>query len=200
MNAIVIRRQLTKSEYHQIRILQGKGQWTIFSDIDLDFNGEIRQELQLEEHGKKKLNYLLIEILKDLPEKKVNGSSLVEKLAFENTNLWYYQKYRVYFNTQQALYDFESLKQYAQKYDKVYCYTHPLLDEMHKNLPSNINLIDGKAAPVKGLKKKSFFLHYVYLVFVRSLQQMRAPRLKKECIHAVMDLSMWQHYLDRKTL
>jgi hypothetical protein len=200
MNAIVVRRQLSKPEFHQIRELLGKGDWIIYSDLDIDFHGDTRKEIHLEENRKRHLNYKLMDLLKDFPEKRVADKSLIEALDFDKANLWYYHKYRVYFDSQQTLYQFYSLNEYAQGHDKVYCYSNPIPAVVVNNLPSSIRIIECKKSTRNGLKKIMYLLRYVFLVLSRALLQIRIPSIKNRPDHVVMDLSMWQHYLNRRTL
>ena len=200
MVAIVIQRKLSAKELDQVREMLAGEACDIYSDKVADLPFKTQQEVRLKEEGKKNINFRLMNLLVRFGDMPAGQSSVTDSLAFDRTSMWYYHKYRVFFDLQQIFYKAEELSNYCSHYDIVYCYCEPFPKELEILLPSCLRLIAPDDLPGRMSGRLNFFLAYMRMLVKRSFQKADEPESRKHCRHVVMDLSLWQPMLKMKSL
>jgi hypothetical protein len=201
MKAIIIRRALSPAERERIFKLPGIGRdWHIYTDLESHLPIETFKEVRLPEDHKRQINYRLMDLLAGFGDKETGSGPLVDLMKFDGASLWYYQKYRAYFDLQDAVYQLEELRAYSEKYEEIVCYGNTLPPGINDELPSNCRIVTRNPSRYARLWKLSPLINYVCSLIVRSFHQLIFRRKITSQKHLILDLSMRQSVLDYDTL
>ena len=167
MQGILVYRSLTKEEIKGIRDLQSEGA-KLFYDTSFSVPSELQniesESIQLSESLKDKISRNLIEKLLEFGDHEILGKMVKEHLLMQHTSIWYYHKFRIYYDLRAYRYKSEEIKAYANKFDQLLVYTSPF----EGSIASNVQLV------VKQSQKEklnfSSLIKYGYLFFIRALK------------------------------
>jgi hypothetical protein len=82
------------------------------------------QFIQLSEAEKKDINYDTLEKLKSMAKVNYEGKPLLDRLTVEKFSFWYYNRFRIYFDTRNVRYQAALVDQLLEKHDRLTIHTH----------------------------------------------------------------------------
>jgi len=200
MKAIVIKRQLSGKELSSVIKKAGEGDLEIYSTVALPSNlfAYNKGAFEITEEEKKRINYECMEYVLSFGEKIFEGKPVVEWLKFDDSSIWYYHKFRVYFLFRNLKYEILEAKKLSEAFDSVIFYTSE--NYLPKeSLQDNITFILPSASSGKNWNLGSFFKFFMilktrWLINIFSYKKLKHPE------HIIMDVSKRQTFLDPKTL
>lgn len=111
MHHILILRALTKGEIELVQRLVGQKKALVFVDSDIPTTFDFATPyVKLVEEEKKSINYSTLSEVLDFGDTIVNGQPISKLLNFHGAGLWYYHKFRIYFQRRNLQYEFEEIK------------------------------------------------------------------------------------------
>ncbi|MEO9966682.1 MAG: CDP-glycerol glycerophosphotransferase family protein [Reichenbachiella sp.] len=120
---------------------------------------------ELEDGLIKAINYEVREELLKLPEQKLDGQSFLRALGWNNTSIWFYHKFRLYFDVRNVLYDIRRIEILAEKFDSLLIITEQSLFKEY-NFPNHVVV---EYRPRKNRINKVALFNFLFTSFLRLL-------------------------------
>jgi len=127
-------------------------------------------ESDLPEDQKREINYFCLDKLRSFGDENVQGRSVSEHLQFERLNIWYYSKFRIYFEYRNKAFLRRQVEIAFQKYDQVILFSEP--NELIVNT-SGLEWYPAKST--KSNFSSIVFLKYLIVVTRRLLSSIFQP-------------------------
>ncbi|NOX48734.1 MAG: hypothetical protein GXO89_17330, partial [Chlorobi bacterium] len=201
MQAILIKRVLRNDELADVEKRYSSGEYDIFTSGDNFLPREIKFtvcSVSLEPEQKKEINYRIFRTVISFGDKLVNGKSVKDWLKVDNTSIWYYHKFRIYFLLRNLFYEIEEIRQISKRYSNVLVYTNNSILKFYKGFNNNVRMeYSGKSAKsLSGLQVvvtyPLFFVSRVIISFFQISKLKRKPHLIIDRIdnhHPIIDIS-----------
>ena len=106
MKAIIIKRQLSKDEIHEIsKLSTDEKSVKFYSSVSLPCELKMLKlsSLELNETLKKEINYDILKKTIDFGDKTFQDKSVSEWLTIDKASIWHYHKFRIYFSVRNWL-------------------------------------------------------------------------------------------------
>ena len=119
--AILIARSLTPQEERAVlRKAEADNETVVFATQAFNLSPTLRKtKFDLDPTAKRKVNLDIFNIFQDFAQKIVDGQSFYEYFTFGKAQLWFYHKYRIFFNTRDLAYESEMIRELATRFDQV---------------------------------------------------------------------------------
>lgn len=92
---------------------------------------------ELSELEKKQINYDILDEILTTSELEVEGQPILELLKIDQFNLWFYHKFRLYFDIRNAFYDIEKIRKSEKSFDQVTVFTGNNFVDAYSGFGSN---------------------------------------------------------------
>ena len=156
---IIIGRELTVLELQQIQDKQ-EAKIILLDDYDISFQAE---KVVLSSEEKKAINYSVLDQVKALGDKLINGNSLASHLQVEKSSIWHYHKFRTYFFVRNLNYELAKLsKVNFQENEKSLFYCPPEFRFLQDEFPQLEFIF-----PERKKQRIHVFLSLKYLLFLK---------------------------------
>ncbi len=168
MRAIFIFRKLSQQECSEVSGKIGDDH-TIFLRSDayrLPGIGD-QQLLNLSAEEKKDINYQVMQEMLALSAVQIDNQALCDYLKIENFHLWFYHKFRVYFEIRNVAYDIERIKKVISAFEHVQIYTDNVYIRHFFSAQHYVNIVYANARSGRKLPLK--FVMTVLTVSVKRL-------------------------------
>ncbi len=150
-SVIKIHRTLTRNEINTIIGEYPHQDYQIHTGAGIDLPKELKiynaEEYELPETRKKEINYSCLEKVKSFGDQNLDDQSVSEYLQYERLNIWYYNKFRIYFEYRNKAYIREEIKIAISEFQNVVLFSEPneLINETrnlfwHKSSSEKSNL------------------------------------------------------------
>jgi len=200
MKAILIKRPLTEAETAEIVVLAREGGCKVVSYVDLppSLQAFSRNGNGIPEEEKKSINYSTMDMVLAFGDKVIDGRAVTEWMAFEDSSLWYYHKFRAYFRLRNLRYEIAEIRKLAEGSEQLAVYT---ADSLLCNVvfPSNVRIL-GPAGKNKRRKDPASILSYLLILKARWIINLFSCRKLRKPAHIIMDVTKRQAFLDMQTL
>ncbi|MCD4746715.1 MAG: CDP-glycerol glycerophosphotransferase family protein [Bacteroidales bacterium] len=171
MKAIVIKRKLSDSEIFKIqRLIDGKDKYDLFVCIDSipEFSKYNPKIFELDPDIKRKINYDILDKILAFGDKTIDGKSISDWLAFNNSSIWYYHKFRTYFFVRNLYYKIAEVEYFSKNYEEVIYYTSNIFLKNYKEIPKNVLLVNDNLNNRKKINYISVINYFIF-AFIRFL-------------------------------
>ena len=120
MRHILILRELSKKENLYVSRLIKNNEYNIIADPELDVPFEnIVPYIKLSAEEKKTINYQVLTELLEFGDTIINGQAISKIINLNGADLWYYQKFRIYFELVNRQFEIEELKKNLKRVTSV---------------------------------------------------------------------------------
>lgn len=198
--AIIVSSKISQKDQSRVsQLLADHPEAVIYSNFDsLPLHSSTTQHrFEPDPDQKKRINYKVMEQVLQFGEKPIEGIALTDCLTFGKASLWHYHKFRIYFNTRNAIYELTKLKSIANKFEKVYFFGEGEILKRSGALPQNVVFFNSS---VKKQKKQIQLFKYALFFILRVFTGFfRIPNLKAKK-YLLIDHSEKQTCLDLSTL
>jgi len=190
----LIHRPLASSELAQVRKSIINEGVQVFNRPGVRFPGET-QPFELDFESKQKIYRKVFESVIQFGQKNFLGKPVAGLLSFENLNLWFYSKFRIYFDLCQIYYLREEISYFSSRYDQVIWFG----SEEISDLPSNV--VSKHRPARKSWQHKRMMFQYFFLSGWRAILGSLISLKKKGPVHLMIDRpDRRQAYLNRNDL
>lgn len=197
--AIVINREISKAEQHEIMLMiNGDSDSEVFTTNNMTLDFPVKVMVQ-DAEIKRSINYDEMKRLLAFGETVLNGISLSQQLTINGVSLWHYHKYRIYFMLRNLAYEAQMAIDFSKRFDKVLWFTDGVELQIHTAFPKNISF----HYPFKGNAKRRNYLAMIkYLIYlnIRFVQGFLQSFRSVKARHLLLDRSIKQPCLNLKTL
>ena len=123
--AFLITRKLSQSEQNEIsQKAENDKDISVFTTQSSGQNLTLQaKKIDLEPEAKRKINTEIFDLFKHFAQKPVNGQTFYEYFTFGKAQLWFYHKYRIFFNTRDLAYESAIIKSLSSRFDLVLVYS-----------------------------------------------------------------------------
>ncbi|MFA5417933.1 MAG: hypothetical protein WC341_05690, partial [Bacteroidales bacterium] len=200
--AIILLARLTPKTHNKIsQILDSDKNVDIFTNQLLPdyFEHFSIYPFEIDAIQKKNINYDSIHKIKLFESKLIQNKSVTTFFYLNNTSLWHYQKFRIYFQFRNFNYKQAAINAVCQNHDEVH-----LLDESTElfndwNLPDNLTIhkipTNQKKAGINLITGLNYALFFFIRAFIGFFQQWKSKGFE----HMVIDHAQKQHCIVPKT-
>lgn len=201
MKCVLVNRELDQKEINEIL------NWKTIGNCSLITLGELQPGLEnmgfkkyeLPTGQKSEINNNLLRTLVNLGDKLIDGRYVSDRLGFEETSAWYYQRFRAYHTLREIAYEYAALERFAGEYENVIFYTNKKKFIDYSNLSASIVLRQQENARSKKINFLSLINYGLFLV-IRSLLSVLKIRKLHGIKHILLDHAERQACLDIKTM
>jgi len=156
---IIIGRELSAAEKEQLQNQNGT-EIICFDDYKLSFAKEV---VSLSADEKRDINYSVLDEIKNLGDKLIDGQSVVSHLQVERSSIWHYHKFRTYFFVRNLNYELAKLaKIHFPENEKTVFYCSSGFRFLNDEYPFLEFIF-----PAKKKKKFNILLVLKYLLFLK---------------------------------
>ncbi|MDA0195261.1 MAG: hypothetical protein O2887_11950 [Bacteroidetes bacterium] len=170
-SVIKIHRTLTRNEIKTIIEKYPNQDFEIHIGAGIDLPAELKtynaEEYELPETRKKEINYSCLKKVKSFGDQNLGDQSVSEYLQYERLNIWYYNKFRIYFEYRNKAYKREEVKIAIGEFKKVVLFSEP--NELITESP---NLYWYKSSGKKSNLSVGLLAHYSIKVVTRILSSL----------------------------
>jgi hypothetical protein len=200
MKAILIKRPLTEAEIAEVLALAREGGCNIVAYVDLppSLQAFSKNGSGIPEAEKKSINYSTMDMVLAFGDKVIEGRAVAEWMAFENSSLWYYHKFRAYFRLRNMRYEIAEIRKLAEENEQVIAYASDSL-LCNAAFPANVRIV-GPARKKKKGKDSASIISYLFILKARWLINLFSWRKLRKPVHILMDVTKRQAFLDMQTL
>ncbi len=139
---------------------------------------------EITEEEKKEINFRLFNVLLSFGDFKVGQKSVKELLDFEQTSLWYYYKFRIYFLARNLSFDIKRYKNWADPFENVEIYES---NSFYLKLTHEFPNVKFHIQPQKKKKHLVSVLNLYVTIMWRTIQGFFQLSKAKKYKHAVID-------------
>lgn len=200
MKAIVINRRPDPKELTAIQALISNGDIEVFSSVDIPEIVQLSSaaKININEEDKRAINYRTLDFIIAFGEREFDGKSVVERLQFDKSSIWYYHKFRAYFRLRNFIYELECINKAATMFEEVFYYpSEGLLQD--GDLPGNVVVFwNDKSSRSK--KNISSLFNFSLILSMRGITNLFNRLKLRRYKHLIMDVSKRQVFLDKDSL
>jgi CDP-glycerol glycerophosphotransferase (TagB/SpsB family) len=200
MKAIIIKRQLSGDEIHNIIELAGSDSHIrLYPSVSLP--DELRKyttaNLELNEPLKRKINYDILKKTIDFSEKKYDGRSVAEWFTVERASVWHYHKFRIYFSIRNLYIQAAEINEILKEHNDIVIFSDDR--RLEKIISHRPNLkIEFRYTKAKHRIDYLSFLYYILYFIICFVKNIFVP--VKNARHAIFKIIIPLRYLDIPTL
>jgi hypothetical protein len=200
MKAIIIKRQLSRDEIHDIIELAGSDRdIRLYSSVSLP--DELKKYrtagLELKEPLKREINYDILKKTIDLGEKKHDGKSVAEWLTVDRASIWHYHKFRIYFSIRNLYIEAREINEILKEHNNILIFSDDVRLEKIISRGNNLK-IDFRYTKTKSGKDYLSLLYYILYLIISFLKNLFVP--VKNARHAIFNVTLPLRYLDIPSL
>jgi len=202
MKAIVIKRKLSDSEIFEIqKLIEESNQYELFVSDDSipEFSKYNPKFFELDTDKKREINYDILSRILAFGDKTIEGKSISDWLAFNNSSIWYYHKFRTYFFVRNLYYKIAEVEYFSKNYEEVKYFTSNKSLANYSAIPENVNIY--YQSPENKTKTNYLsFIKYLIFIFFRVIIGFSKILLLRNKKHIIIDRSQRQACLNQFTL
>jgi CDP-glycerol glycerophosphotransferase (TagB/SpsB family) len=200
MKAIIIKRQLSGDEINEIVKLAGSdGHISLYSSVALPDELKKYNPLgfELNETLKREINYEILKKTIDFGEKRYDGRSVTEWLAFDRASIWHYHKFRIYFSVRNLYIEAGEINEILKEHNNIIIFADDR--RLEKIISRNNNIkADFRYKKTKQRKDYISFLHYILYHKICLLKNIFVSL--KNARHVIFNVTLPLRYLDIPSL
>ena len=199
MNAVVIKRKLCNSEALEVKNLLDNNYilYAYFNlpDILKPFESK-SHEINIEK--KREINYDTLNKVIAFGDKLIDNKRVKDLLAFDNTSVWYYHKFRTYFFIRNLSYEIAEIEYFSNNYEKVIYFSSNNYLKTFSKLPLNVSIKTQKQNFKPKINYKTIVNYSIFLFFRFIIEIFKYHCLKNKK-HIIIDHSKRQSCINIKT-